>query len=209
MKGLRKPFLVALALLAGALAGCSLGPQMKEPPASYDFGPVRGQAAAPVITVTLMMPEVTAPPWLDSSGIVYRLNYESAARPQVYVHSRWAAPPAQLLTQRLRGRFAAASAAGIVTGSDGARADYALRVELEDFSQSFNAANASRVTARARASLVNLASRTLVAQRLFSLEQPAPTPDARGAVAALGAAGDDLVDQLLAWTGERLKPGTK
>lgn len=32
------------------------------------------------------------------------------------------------------------------------------------------------------------------------------SPDARGAVAALGAAGDDLIDELLAWTGDRLKP---
>ena len=202
----RMAFLGAAALFAMALAGCSLGPQMKEPPASYDFGPPRGQAAAAGIAATLMLPEATAPPWLDGPGIVYRLNYENAARPQVYALSRWAAPPAQLLTQRLRSRFAAAAAGGIVTGADGARADYALRLELEDFSQSFDAPNASRVAVRARASLVNLATRTLVAQRLFARERPAPSPDARGAVAALGTAGDDLIEELLAWTEERLKP---
>lgn len=202
----RALYCAAGTLAAAALAGCALGPQMKEQPASYDFGPPRSHDATnPGITATLMLPEVTAPAWLDGQGIVYRLSYENAARPQAYAQSRWAAPPAALLTQRLRGRFAAASASGIVTGSDGARADYALRVELEDFSQSFDAPNASRVAVRARATLVNIASRTLIAQRVFTVERPAPSPDARGAVTALSAASDDIVEGLLEWTGDRLK----
>ena len=206
MNAWRMAFLGAATLFTMALAGCSLGPQMKELPASYDFGPSRGQSAAPRIAATLMLPEVTAPPWLNGPGIVYRLNYDNAARPQAYTLSRWAAPPAQLLTQRLRSRFAEAAAGGIVTGADGARADYALRVELEDFSQSFDSPTTSRVEARARASIVNLATRTLVAQRVFARERPATSLDARGAVAALSTAGDDLIEELLAWTGEQLKP---
>ncbi len=196
----------ASTLAVAALAGCALGPQMKEQPASYDLGPPRSHAATnPGIQATLLLPEVTAPAWLDGQGIIYRLSYEDAARPQAYAHSRWAASPAALLTQRLRNRFAAASTSGIVTGSDGTRADYALRVELEDFSQSFNAPNASRVAVRARASLVNLAHRTLVAQRVFSVERLAPSHDARGAVTALGEASDDLFERLLEWAEERLR----
>jgi len=195
----------AAGVLAAALAGCSLGPQAREQPASYDLGPPRPQAAAgPALAVTLLVPDITAPAALDGLGIVYRLDYENAARPQAYTLSRWSVPPAALLTQRLRDRFAPA-VRGVVTGSHGARADYALRVELEDFSQSFAAADRSRVTARARASLVDVASRALVAQRVFAVERAAPSPDARGAVAALGQAGDELIEQLLAWTGESLK----
>ncbi|MBI2295363.1 MAG: membrane integrity-associated transporter subunit PqiC, partial [Betaproteobacteria bacterium] len=98
----------------------------------------------------------------------------------------------------------AAAARGVVSGSDGARADYALRIELEDFSQSFSAPSASRVAVRARASLVNLADRTLVAQRVFSVERAAPTPDARGAVTALSEASDDILERVLEWTADRL-----
>ena len=87
----------------------------------------------------------TAPAWLNGPGILYRLNYENPPRPQPYALSRWSGSPAALLTERLRNRFAAAATKGIVTGSDGVRADYLLRVELEDFSQSFDAPNASRV----------------------------------------------------------------
>jgi cholesterol transport system auxiliary component len=144
-------FGAAVTVMAVALAGCALGPQMREQPVSYDLGPPRSHAGSnPGIQATLLLPEVSAPAWLDGQGIVYRLSYENAARPQAYAQSRWAAPPAALLTQRLRGRFAAAAVSGIVTGSDGARADYALRIELEDFSQSFHAPNASRVAVRAR-----------------------------------------------------------
>ena len=196
-------FGAAVAVIAAALAGCALGPQTREQPVSYDLGPPRSHAAAnPRIAATLLLPEVSAPAWLDGQGIIYRLSYENAARPQAYAQSRWAAPPAALLTQRLRGLFAAAAVSGIVTGSDGARADYALRVELEDFSQSFDAPDRSRVTVRARASLVDVAGRALAAQRAFAVERPAPSPDARGAVAALGEASDELIEQLLRWTGE-------
>ena len=196
----------AIALAAAAFGGCSIGPKMTEQPASYDLGPARASGSEKArIATTLFLPEVSAPAWLGGNGIVYRLNYDNAARAHAYTQSRWTAPPSALLTQRVRARFAAASASGIVTGIDGVRADYVLRVELEDFSQQFDAPASSRVSVRARATLVNLANRTLVAQREFSLEQAAPTADAAGGVQALSAASEELVENLLKWTEERLK----
>jgi cholesterol transport system auxiliary component len=196
----------AIMVVCGAFTGCSLGPKATEQPASYDLGQPRAAAAASsAIAATLAVPEVIAPAWLSGNGIIYRLNYDNASRARAYTLSRWTAPPPALLTQRVRSRFAAASPAGIVTSADGVRADYILRVELEDFSQSFDAPASSRVTVRARASLVSLANRTLVAQREFAMEQPAPTPDAAGGVQALSAASEELVDSLLNWTAERLK----
>jgi cholesterol transport system auxiliary component len=109
-----------------------------------------------------------------------------------------------LLTQRLRSRLAGA-AGGVLSMSDGARADYSLRVALEDFSQSFGAAHASHVALRARASLVRLADRALVAQQVFAVDKDAPSPDARGAVAALGLAGDEFIEALVQWTGEQVR----
>jgi len=192
-------------LFAALLAGCALGPQPRPATESYDLGPPRAAAKGkPSIAATLLLPEISAPAWLDGSGIIYRLEYENAARPQAYANSRWVSPPAALLTQRLRGRLAGASG-GVVTGLDGARADYALRVELEDFSQTFTAPNASRVALRARASLVSPADRALVAQRVFHIERPAPSPDARGAVAALAEVADETVDRMAEWTGDQIR----
>src|SRR5690349_19515086 len=122
----------AAALALGALAACSLAPQ-RDPAASYDLGPPAAREARQVIPAVLLVPDVSAPAWLDGNGIVYRLAYDNSARPQAYAGSRWVSPPAALLTQRLRGRLAGA-AGGVLTVGDGARADYALRVELEDFS---------------------------------------------------------------------------
>lgn len=192
-------------LAACVLAGCALGPQPRATPESYDLGPPRAPVTGnPGIPATLLVPEISAPGWLDGNGIVYRLGYENASRPQAYANSQWVSPPAALLTQRLRGRLAGASG-GVVTGLDGARADYALRVELEDFSQTFTAPNASSVALRVRASLVRPADRTLVAQRVFQFERLAPSPDARGAVAALAEASDEAVDRLAEWTDERIR----
>jgi cholesterol transport system auxiliary component len=194
--------LAALAL--ALLAGCGLGPA-REAAVSYDLGPPAVRAAnRPPIAALLLVPEVTAPAWLDGNGIVYRLAYDNNARPQAYAGSRWVSPPAALLTQRLRSRFAGA-AGGVLTGGDGARADYALRLELEDFSQSFSAPDASAVALRARATLVRLADRMLVAQQVFSVDKAAPSADARGAVAALGLASDDFIDALAQWTGEQVR----
>lgn len=199
-----RAFGAATLLAVASLAGCSLAPQ-RELAESYDLGPPRAHVPAnPGVPAVLLLPEVSAPAWLDGHGIIYRLSFENSARPQAYAGSRWVAPPAAMLTQRLRGRFAGA-ANGVLTHSDGARADYALRIELEDFSQAFTTSNSSRVGLRARTSLVRLADRTLVAQRVFTVERTAPTPDARGAVAALGEASDEFVEQLLAWTSEQTR----
>jgi cholesterol transport system auxiliary component len=204
-RGIRTAARLAAALALAALGGCALGPQ-REPVASYDLGPpgARGAGRPATIPAMLLVPDVSAPAWLDGNGIVYRLSYDNNARPQAYAGSRWVAPPAALLTQRLRSRLAGASG-GVLNVSDGARADYALRVDLEDFSQSFAAADASRVALRARASLVRLADRALMAQQVFAVDKDAPSADARGAVAALGLAGDEFIDALVQWTGEQVR----
>src|SRR5262245_54838401 len=126
------------------LPGCAIGPEKRDPPAVFDLGTQRTYPAVkPTIDATLLIPAVSASPWLDSPNIVYRLSYRDASRPEAYAQHRWAMPPALLLTERLRGRFAAATR-GVVGTQDGARADYSLRIELEDFSQSFDAAESSK-----------------------------------------------------------------
>jgi cholesterol transport system auxiliary component len=189
------------------LVGCSAGPVSRETPATYDFGAQTEVAGAlKSVHASVLLHSVVAPTWLDTPAIVYRLNYQDAARQQTYASSRWASAPAALLTQRLRARLAAASEGGVVSPSDGARADYALRVELEEFSQVFDAADRSRGVVVARASLVNLSKRTLVAQRSFTVERVSPSADAEGGARALAAAGGELADAIVAWTAAGITP---
>ena len=191
------------------LSACALGPEKRDAPAVFDLGPQRAQstqaAAKPVINATLLIPPVAASPWLDNANIQYRLIYQDASRPDAYAQNRWAMSPALMLTERVRvrARFAGASR-GVVTAQDGAKADYALRIELEDFSQQFESAQASKGAARLRASLIDQNTRALHGQRTFSAERPA-APNAPGAAQALAAASDAVIEELVAWAVQNIK----
>ena len=201
---------IAVGMLALLLAACSLGPAQKDTPAAYDLGALPAVPAnLPRIRASLLVQGIAAPSWLDSQAIIYRLNYQDASRQQVYAHSRWAAPPAALLSQRLRGQLAAASDGGILGLADSARADYALRVELEDFSQVFDTADASHAVVIARASIVNVTRRVLQAQKTFTIDKPAASANADGGVHALTAASAELVDAVTAWVAASLAQDRK
>lgn len=196
-------FLLCLPLLAG----CAIAPQVKAPAAAYDFGLARPAAKdnPARIRAVLLVPDMAAPSWLDTPGILYRLAYHDPARPQAYANSRWIAPPAALLTLRLRSRIA--NAGGIVTAADGARAHYLLRTELEEFSQVFDSMEKSRAVVRLRASLLSQSGQALFAQRSFAAERAAPTPDAQGAVRSLTGTSDEIIDALLDWLAAKLGTG--
>lgn len=197
-------------LLLLALGGCSLGPEKKDAAAAYDLGAARAvPAGQPRIQASVLVQAVAAPGWLESNAIVYRLNYQDAARQLTYANSRWAAPVASLLSQRLRAQLAAASDGGIVNIADSARADYALRVEIEEFSQVFDTAEASRAVVVARASIVNVARRSMLAQKTFTFEKPAASANAEGGVRALAGASGELIDAIVGWTAASVAPDKK
>jgi cholesterol transport system auxiliary component len=186
------------------LSGCALGPQTRVGMANYDFGlPRSDKEANPRLQQDLIVAEVTAPAWMDNSGIYYRLAYKDPTQPRAYALSHWVMSPAALLGQRLRASIARSNKAGVFVPNDGVRAGYTLRLELEEFSQVFDAADSSRALLRLRASLIN--QRNIVAQRGFNLERAAATPNAEGGVRALIAASDAAGDQLVDWLAVNLK----
>jgi len=197
---LRATWLLSLALLAA----CAIGPQSRDGIASYDFGlPRPDKEANPRLQHDLLVAGLTAPAWMDNTGIYYRLAYQDATRPQAYAQSRWVMPPAALLGQNLRASIARANKAAVFTPADGVRADYTLRLELEEFSQVFDAADKSRAVLRLRASLVR--NRVVVAQQGFSIARAAATPNAEGGVRALIAASDEAGNALIDWLAVNMK----
>ncbi len=187
-----------LLLFAPVLTAC-VGAPPAPMPTTYDFG-----LGAPAIAVdrplpgTLAIATVTAPAWLASDGIIYRLAYDNAARPEIYSQSRWVAPPTELVSQRLNQRLAHVAAGGLTDGVSSVAADYLLRVELEEFSQVFDARDRSRAVVRARASLIDQQQGTLVAQEEFSADHAAG-PDAAGAAHGLREASDVVLNHLTTW----------
>lgn len=200
------PFLAAM-----LLAGCAT-PRTQTPTAIYDFGLERPSVASsaadasssePRLSASLLV-AATSPAWLDNAAIQYRLLYHDPARSYTYASSRWAAAPATLLTQRIKDRIAGVNNDGVVSTGDGVRADYALRLELEEFTQVFDTPHQSRAVIKLRASLIERNTRSLVAQRSFSLAQAAPSANAEGAVRALTEASGKLIENLIDWLAEKL-----
>lgn len=194
----------ALCLLGAGwlLAGCSvLDKPMRA--AVFDFGPGAAPTslqAASTPRQPIALAEVEAASALDSTAVLYRLAYADAQQLQPYAQARWSMPPAQLLHQRLRQSLAQHTA---VTreGEVAAQRPVVLRLELDEFSQSFGAPDRSvgqiRVHATALQATAN--GERLLAQRDFAAQRPAPSADAAGGVRALTAATDAVVADIALW----------
>ncbi|MDC8446052.1 MAG: ABC-type transport auxiliary lipoprotein family protein [Nitrosomonas sp.] len=146
----------------------------------------------------ILIPQVTAPLWLDNPAIHYRLAYHNAAQSYTYASSRWSSPPAFLLTQQIKQKIAADTHHLVIKDSSVAIVEYELHIEIEEFSQIFDTLTDSHVAIRFRASLVNNAHR-LIAQKIFSTTHAAATADAAGAVSGFTVASNQLVDELIEW----------
>jgi cholesterol transport system auxiliary component len=184
---MRRDFVTAL-LMAGAaaLSACAVGGNKAAPPALFDLGPLPSSAAA--AWPDLQVSDMSAPPWLASAGMAYRLVYQNEFQAQFYRDSRWAAPPAALLTERLRQKLA-------LGARSAASKPVALRLELVEFEQRFNAPTQSEVRVSLRARLGEGGG----AMQTFELVKPSRSPDAAGAVRAFSEASDELLNQVLAW----------
>ena len=199
--------LMLLCCLALGVAGCA-APDKTARVSTYDFGPGNLQspsAGAPAVPAlsTLALADIDAPAALDSTAVLYRLVYADAQQPRAYAQARWSMVPAQLLRQRLRAHLgqsrtilnlgeAAASAQAVV-----------LRIELEEFCQVFERADASTGLVRLRATALQSTPQgeRLLGQRSVVVSRPAPTADASGGVRALTAATDAAVLELETWLG--------
>lgn len=193
-----------------ALAACSALPQPPQQSARYDFGIAPLAKAADGKSAQrkpLALADVQASNLPDgSTAMLYRLAYANGQELRPYQRARWSLPPAQLLQQRLRSHLGAQRA--VLGAGDGQAPPRAqgvspavLRINLEEFSQVFDAADASAGLVRLRATLVDPrgAAGQLLGQQLFEARQPALTADAAGGAKALAEASDAAIAQLDAW----------
>ncbi|WP_019142150.1 ABC-type transport auxiliary lipoprotein family protein [Noviherbaspirillum massiliense] len=193
-KLIRFHFILLAACAIALLGGCA----SRVAPTIYDFGPVRaeeGNAPLPALR-PVSIAEPVAPTWLDNTFMLYRLSYANDQQPHAYAQSRWSMAPAALLVQRLKSRIAQAGGAAL-SASDGAANVPLLRIELENFMQDFTVPAHSLAQISLRASLFN--GRTLVAQKTFAAQTPAPSADASGGARALAAASDMLIRDMVNW----------
>jgi cholesterol transport system auxiliary component len=196
-----------------AVAGCgSLSAPAR--PVVYDFGPgatalMPSNRMARLPTITL--PEVDAPAALEGTAVLYRLAYADAQQLRPYAQARWTMAAAQLLRQRLREQLGqtrtvlAPGEAGPVLPVTSTQPfvlqPAIVRIELEEFSQLFDAPQTSSGLVRVRATVLqtgHTGARTY-AQQTFVVRRPAATADAAGGVKALAQATEDVITQLEGW----------
>lgn len=193
-----RPLAIFPLMLAALLAGCAL-PQRGPSPLLYDFGvrPSSGAAVATAAALPALAITAQATPALDGNAMLYRLAYADGQQLRAYTQARWAMPPAELVQQRLReglsGQFTV-----LRPGEDAPRV---LQLELEEFSQVFDAADKSSGLLRLRATVRQRlpSGERMMAQRTVVVKRPAPSADAAGGVRALSTATDAAVDELAQW----------
>jgi cholesterol transport system auxiliary component len=193
-----KPLLLAM---AGAvlLAGCASGGKSAASNTLYDFGssanPVTATSAAqavPAIVVT----DVTGNAAFDNERMFYRLNYADPLQARSYANSRWSSTPLQMLTQRFKSRVAQAGVK-VLSATDASAGVPLLRIDVDDFTHTFDSTTRSYGQLVLRASLFQ--GRSLVDQRTFSRKIDAGSADAGGGARALAQAADAVSADMIGW----------
>jgi len=187
-----------LLVLTALLSGCAL-PQRGPSPLLYDFGARAPSSTAAPAAATLPALVITAQatPALDGNAMLYRLAYADGQQLRAYTLARWAMPPAELVQQRLREGLS--NQFTVLRSGEGA--SRVLQLELDEFSQVFEAQDKSSGLLRLRATVRQRlpSGERMMAQRTVVVQRPAPSADAAGGVRALGAATDAAVDELAQW----------
>lgn len=181
------------------IAGCSIV-QKSEPSILYDLGPLRTERAGPALPALppIGIAEIQLPAWLDSTMMYFRLNYANNMQPRPYAQARWSMTPAQLLSQHLKARVVQ-SGGVVLSAFDGAVDVPVLRIEADEFTQNFEAPGKSSAQVALRASVFK--GRTLIAQKTFVRQAPAPSADAAGGASAMAAASDAAIADVIVWLG--------
>jgi cholesterol transport system auxiliary component len=192
------PLLLTVAV-AALLSGCASSDKGSASNTLYDFGssaaPIAPNGAA-VALPAVIVADVTGNAAYDNERMFYRLNYADPLQFRSYAHSRWSATPLQMLTQRFKARV---SQAGIkvLSATDAANGVPLLRIDLDDFTHSFDSTTSSYGQLVLRASLFE--GRSLIDQRTFSRKVGASSADAAGGARALAQATDAVSNDMIGW----------
>jgi cholesterol transport system auxiliary component len=167
-------------LLAGIVAGCAGGASAPLP-RTFDLGVEAPAGQVPAVRVAAV--RAVAP--FDGVEMHYRLAWRNAAELAVFAHSRWAAPPAELLRKQL------------LRATREGNAQCGLELELQEFSQVFASPGASEARIEFRAALVGPKGR--VASRGWKLTEAQAGADAASGAGAFARAADKAVAEIAGW----------
>ncbi|AWN16157.1 ABC-type transport auxiliary lipoprotein family protein [Salinisphaera sp. LB1] len=203
--------MLALVVMAASamfgLTGCSVLSGGDHYPTRYTLDAGSSEptsASTPSTGYTLDLRPVSAPDWLNSKRMLYRLDYANNAKLAAYTRSAWADTPARLVGDNLRDALSASGLFPAVLANASGQADLALQLELTDFSQHFSSRTASQGRISATATLLRADNGAVIAQKRFQTTAPASNANAVGGVAALAKADTQLDRDIRQWLAHTL-----
>ena len=191
--------LTAVGVAASALAGCALL-SSPDPVQTYRFG---GAAPAVSQSVSSSAPSIALrrvefPEAVEGDKLLGVTGTETA-----YIKgARWVSPAADLYMESLENAFAGqATGVRLVGPREAVRSGRSLDIDIRAFEARYDApGGVPTVVVTARARVTALPDRTVSAERMFSVEQPATENRVSAIVAAFDTATRDLNTQIVAWT---------
>lgn len=192
-----RPLAVTVAMIG--LSACALLAS-PEPVQSYRFGATAaatsGAAIAAPVQVTLR--RVEFPEAVEGDRLLGATGTETA----YIAGARWVSPAADLYMESIQNAFAAqATRVRLIGARELTRGERSLDIDIRAFEARYAAPGAApTIVLVARARLLDLPERTVAAERVFTVEQPAEANRVSAIVDAYDVATRDLNTQIVAWT---------
>lgn len=181
-------YLALVMVLLLALPACSLFSARSYLPVLHDFGSSVASKecqSAGSLASTWSTVSIEAPEWLQNDKIRYRLLYADPTQVGFYALDRWLAYPSAMLAQRL----------SLLNCSHG----WLLHIHLIEFEQVFDAPEKSRVILIFRAQARQSTTDKIAGEKLFTVNLPTTTADAKGGIAAFTRLVNEATDSLQSW----------
>lgn len=197
---IRLPLIRLAVAAAGALAvsACALL-STPDPVQTYRFGSAPVSAAAPAASpVQVALRRVEFPEAVEGDKLLGVTGTETA-----YIKgARWVSPAADLYMESLENAFAAqATRVRLIGPRELTRGERTLDVDVRSFEARYDAPGlAPTIVVAARVRLLAMPDRTVAAERLFTVEQPAGANRVSAIVEAFDTATRDLNTQIVSWT---------
>ena len=191
---------IAATLAAMALSACALL-ATPEPVQTYRFGEAAPAASAALSVASpteVTLRRVEFPQAVEGDRLLGVTGTETA----YIAGARWVSPAADLYMASIENAFTAqATRVRLIGPRELIRARRSLDIDVRSFEARYEApGRAPTIVVTARARLLALPDRTVVAEQVFTIEQPATANRVSAIVEAFDIATRDLNTRIVAWT---------
>lgn len=191
---------IAATLAAMALSACALL-ATPEPVQSYRFGEAAAASSAALSVASpteVTLRRIEFPQAVEGDRLLGVTGTETA----YIAGARWVSPAADLYMASIENAFAAqATRVRLIGPRELIRARRSLDIDVRSFEARYEApGRAPTIVVTARARLLALPDRTVAAEQVFTVEQPATANRVSAIVEAFDIATQDLNTRIVAWT---------